>query len=286
MDRFGQSDRVAGRWEPGVTPPKSLLRPVGRAIGDYRMIRPGDRVLVAVSGGKDSLSLLHILRHLNRYAPVHFELSVITVDPQIEGFDPVPLKPYMARLGIPYFYQRQPIAEQAKTHMQGTSFCAYCARMKRGIMYTTAREHQFNVLALGQHLDDLAESFLMSAFRGGRLQTMKAHYVCDAGDVRVIRPLVYVRERQCAEYAQQRGLPVVTDSCPACYSMPTERAYTKSLLAREERANKHLMQNLLSAMRPLMVSDAPPWQRNWWFRYARDERHDIRDGRDRPRAHR
>lgn len=229
------------------------------------MIQNGDRVLVAVSGGKDSLSLLHILRHLNRYAPVHFQLSAITVDPQIDGFDPAPLKPYMARLGMPYFYQSQPIAEQAKAHMEGASFCAYCARMKRGVMYTTAREHQHNVLALGQHLDDLAESFLMSAFHGGRLQTMKAHYVCDAGDVRVIRPLVYVRERQCAEYARQRGLPVVTDSCPACFSMPTQRAYMKSLLAGEERANKHLMQNLLSAMRPLMVSEAPRGSANSGF---------------------
>lgn len=229
-----------------------MLRPVGRAIGDYGMIRDGDRVLVALSGGKDSLSLLHILRHLNRYAPVRFELGAITVDPQIEGFDPAPLKPYMARLGMPYCYRSQPIAEQAKAHLQGTSFCAYCARMKRGIMYTAARSQHYTVLALGQHLDDLAESFLMSVFHGGRLQTMKAHYLIDAGDIRVIRPLVYVREGQCNDFARQAGLPVVADSCPACFRIPTQRAYMKSLLAREERVNRHLMQNLLTAMRPLM----------------------------------
>lgn len=257
MDSSAARGGAARSREPGIIPPKSLLRLVGRAIGDYGMIQNGDRILVAVSGGKDSLSLLHILRHLNRYAPVRFELAAITVDPQIDGFDPAVLKPYMARLGLPYFYRSQPIAEEAKAHMEGTSFCAYCARMKRGIMYTTAREQHYNVLALGQHLDDLAESFLMSAFHGGRLQTMKAHYVCDAGDVRVIRPLSYVRERQCAAFARQGGFPVVSDSCPACFSMPTQRAYMKSLLAREERVNKHLMQNLLSTMRPLMVSDAP-----------------------------
>ncbi|MGF1615433.1 MAG: ATP-binding protein [Gammaproteobacteria bacterium] len=238
--------------ESTIKPPKSLLRPVGRAIGDYGMIQHGDRILVAVSGGKDSLTLLHILRHLNRYAPVRFELAAITVDPQINGFDPSHLQSYMAGLGMPYFYRSQPIAEQAAAHMQGTSFCAYCARMKRGVMYTTAREHGHNVLALGQHLDDLAESFLMSAFHGGRLQTMKAHYLSDAGDVRVIRPLVYVRERQCAEFARQVNLPVIPDSCPACFRMPTQRAYMKSLLAREERVHKNLMKTLLSAMRPLM----------------------------------
>lgn len=254
MDQLRHCDFAAVRPDSATRPPKSLLRPVGRAIGDYGMIQHGDRVLVAVSGGKDSLSLLHILRHLHRYAPVRFELAAITVDPQIDGFDPAPLKPYLTRLGIPYFYRSQPIAEQAKAHLQGTSFCAYCARMKRGIMYTTAREQHHNVLALGQHLDDLVESFLMSAFHGGRLQTMKAHYVCDAGDIRVIRPMVYVRERQCADFARRGGLPVVADSCPACFRMPTQRAAMKSLLVREELVNKHVMQNLLNAMRPLMGS--------------------------------
>lgn len=252
MDRSADGCFATRSCDPAMVPPKSMLRSVGRAIGDYGMIQEGDRILVAVSGGKDSLSLLHILRHLNRYAPVHFELAAITIDPQIDGFDPAPLKPYMAGLGVPYLYRSQPIAEQAKTHMEGNSFCAYCARMKRGLMYTAAREQHYNVLALGQHLDDLAESFLMSAFHGGRLQTMKAHYVCDAGDIRVIRPLAYVRERQCVDFARHGDFPVVPDNCPACFRVPTQRAYMKSLLAREERVNKHLMQNLLNAMRPLM----------------------------------
>ena len=135
---------------------------------------------------------------------------------------------------------------------QGTSFCAWCARMKRGVMYTTARKNGFNVLALGQHLDDLAESFLMSAFHGGRLETMKAHYRINAGDIRVIRPMVYVRERQCADFAQAAALPVVPDSCPACFRMPTQREHMKTLLAQEERHNPHVFRNLLSTLRPLM----------------------------------
>ncbi|MBK1647146.1 ATP-binding protein [Rhabdochromatium marinum] len=235
------------------SPPKTLLRHVGRAIADYRMIQTGDRVLVAVSGGKDSLSLLQILWHLQRRAPVRFELAALTVDPQIPGFDPQPLTGYYAALGIDYLYERQPIMEQAQQHMDGDSFCAYCARMKRGIMYRLCREQGYNVLALGQHLDDLAESLMMSIFHGGQLRTMKAHYRIDAGDLRVIRPLVYCRERQTRAYAEAAALPVVPDSCPACFEKPTQREYFKALLAREEQINPRLFGNLLHAMTPLLT---------------------------------
>ncbi len=237
---------------PWARPPKSLLRKVGRAIADYEMIRDGDRILLGVSGGKDSLSLLQLLLHLQRHAPVRFELGVITVDPGVEGFDPHPLTAYYDRLGVPWHYREQPIMEDARTRMNGDSFCAYCARMKRGIMYSTCREQGYNVLALAQHLDDLAESFLMSAFHQGRLGTMKAHYTNDAGDVRVIRPLAYVRETQTAAFAAEAGLPVIPDSCPACFSAPTQRAHFKTLLAQEERHNPQLFAKLLHAMRPLM----------------------------------
>ena len=237
-----------------ITPPKTLLRRAGRAIGDFDMIREGDRVLLGVSGGKDSLSLLHLLLHLQRRAPVRFELGAVTVDPQVEGFDPSPLKEVMTDLGVPYFYRAQPIMEQAKENMGNDSFCAYCSRMKRGVMYDTARKHGYNVLALAQHLDDLAETFLMSAFHGGKLRTMQAHYVNDAGDVRVIRPLVYVRERQLAAFAEEARLPVIRDNCPACFSMPMQRQHMKELLASEEQRNKGLFKSLLTTLRPLLAS--------------------------------
>jgi len=235
-----------------VNPPKSLLRKVGKAIADFDMIRPGDRILLGVSGGKDSLSLLQILGHLRSYAPVRFELGVITVDPGVDGFDPTPLKAYYETLGLAWHYAEQPIMEQAKEKLEGDSFCAYCARMKRGIMYTTCRREGYNVLALAQHLDDLAESLMMSLFHGGRLRTMKAHYLNDAGDVRIIRPLVYCRETQTGAFAREARLPVIPDSCPACFTAPTQRAHMKQLLAREERHNRHLFANMLHAMKPLM----------------------------------
>ncbi|MFW2438777.1 MAG: ATP-binding protein [Arenicellales bacterium] len=233
-------------------PPKNLLRPVGRAIADYQMVQEGDRLLLGLSGGKDSLSLLHLLYHLKSYAPVSFELVVATVDPCIEGFDPSPLKGYLAGLGIAYFYQKQKIAEQAEENMGRDSFCAYCSRMRRGILYSTARKNNCNKLVLAQHLDDLAESFMMSSFYGGSLRTMKASYTIDAGDLLVIRPLAYVRERQLANFAEAAELPVIADNCPACFRKPTQREHMKQLLAQEEKVNPNLFASLLHAMRPLM----------------------------------
>ena len=237
-------------------PPKSLLRPVGRAIHDFDMIRPGDRILLGVSGGKDSLTLLHILLHLRRYSPVPFELGVVTVDPQVDGFDLAQLEPYLESLGVAWFLERQPLLERARKHLQRDSYCSWCARMKRGIMYATARREDFNVLALAQHLDDLAESFLMSAFHGGQLRTMKAHYRTDAGDLRVIRPLVYARERQMRDYALAAELPVIRENCPACFRMPTQRAHMKALLASEENTNHQLFRSLKRTLLPLMKDNS------------------------------
>ncbi|MGD8593949.1 MAG: ATP-binding protein [Gammaproteobacteria bacterium] len=238
-----------------IKPPKSLIRPIGRAISDYGLIRPNDRVLVALSGGKDSLSLLHVLLHLQRHAPVHFDVAAITVDPQKQGYDPSPLKDYMQQLGITYFYQSQPVVQRSISHMQKLSHCTYCARIKRNIMYATARRESYNVLALAQHLDDLAESFLMSAFYSGQLRTMKAMYFNEHQDVRIVRPMIYVRERQTIAYAKESDLPVIPESCPACVIKPQQRQHMKSWLAEEEKHNKNLFKNLLTTIKPLMLQD-------------------------------
>lgn len=236
-----------------LKPPKSLLRKVGKAIADFDMIRDGDRLLLGVSGGKDSLTLLHILGHLQTYAPVNFDLGVITVDPEVEGFDPHTLTRYYDDIGVRWHYEEQPIMEQAKEHMDGDSFCSYCSRMKRGIMYSTCRREGYNVLALAQHLDDLAESLLMSIFHGGQLRTMKACYTNRDGDIRIIRPLAYVRETMTSAFAQTAKLPVIPDSCPACFSMPTQREQAKQLLRQLEKENRNLFPNMLHAMRPLLT---------------------------------
>ncbi|MBT8126359.1 MAG: tRNA 2-thiocytidine biosynthesis protein TtcA [Gammaproteobacteria bacterium] len=236
-----------------IQPSRTLATLCGRAIGDFSMIQEGDRILLGLSGGKDSLSLLHILYYFQQRAPVRFDLGAITVDPMAEDFDPSPMIPYLAELGVEYHYKREPIMDMAQKHMGKNSYCAFCSRIKRGVMYNTARKNRFNVIALAQHLDDLAESFLMSAFHGGKLKTMKAHYINDDGDLRIIRPLVYARERLTRDFCQNNHLPVIPDSCPACFSMPTQRQHMKELLAAEESQNRLLFKSLLSTIKPLMA---------------------------------
>ena len=235
-----------------ITPSKKLQRIIGRTLMEFSMIQPGDRILIGLSGGKDSLSLLHALHYVQRRAPIAFDLAAITIDPLVGGFDPAPLVPYLAALGVPYFVEREDIVGLANAHMRGDSYCAFCARMKRGLLYQAARREGYNVLALGQHLDDLAESFLMSAFHGGKLNTMKAHYRNDAGDIRIIRPFVRVRERMLADFATQNHLPVIKDNCPACFAKPTQREHFKQLLAAEEQLNPQLFRSLSASLAPLM----------------------------------
>ena len=186
-----------------------------QAIDEYRMIRDGDRVLVCLSGGKDSLSLLHTLRQFSFFSAargVRFTLGAVTVDPGSASYNPRPLVPYLAALGLPYFFEEQgewPTSQRIELSVpvsssvimvdgvlvllnaagilqkavslgdDCTSICSFCSRLKRGRLYSAARREGYNVLALGQHLDDLAESFLMSLFHNGLLRTMKAAYTVE-----------------------------------------------------------------------------------------------------------
>ncbi len=200
--------------------PEKVIKLVGEAIQDFDMIHEKDHVLVCVSGGKDSLALLHILLKLQARSPVKFEIGAVTVDPQTPQYNPLPLVDYMKQLGVPYFIASRAVVERAKKCMKKNSICAFCSRMRRGIIYESARTRGYNVVALGQHLDDLAESFMMSVMHNGMMRTMKANYVNDKGDVRIIRPLVYCREKFFKEIAEQCKLPVIVDNCPACFATP------------------------------------------------------------------
>eukprot|EP00930_Biecheleria_cincta_P047690 TRINITY_DN33112_c0_g1_i1.p1 TRINITY_DN33112_c0_g1~~TRINITY_DN33112_c0_g1_i1.p1 ORF type:complete len:1138 (-),score=174.55 TRINITY_DN33112_c0_g1_i1:199-3612(-) len=280
---------------PGVVPGSDVAKlfqkiydNVVNTVKEHGMLQEGDRILVGLSGGKDSLTMLHVLRRMQmRSNPVKFELAAATVDPMAEGFDPTPLIPYLEQLGVPYFYERQDIISQAKwgnvtfssevaapnPHTQPQSndddskcgkpaeerslhsICAFCSRMKRGVLYGCARKNGFNVLALGQHLDDLAESFVMSVFHNGFLRTMKANYTVSEGDLRVVRPLIGCREQECDDFADDAKLPVINENCPACFDAPRERYRTKCLLASQEQLYPHLFQSLQRSMRPLMEKD-------------------------------
>lgn len=189
-----------------ATPLQEVIQVSPQAIEEYHMLCDGDRVLVCLSGGKDSLSLLHTLwqyRFLSRAKGINFTIGAVTVDPGSASYNPRPLIPYLAALGVPYFYEEQGMLHiicyslcscgvmLRHVHYVGilqkalslgedcVSICSFCSRMKRGRLYSCARREGYNVLALGQHLDDLAESFLMSAFHNGLLRTMKASYTVE-----------------------------------------------------------------------------------------------------------
>ncbi|KAL8001726.1 putative aminotransferase class V domain, tRNA(Ile)-lysidine/2-thiocytidine synthase [Plasmopara halstedii] len=234
------------------TPPKKLLRLVGQAIMQWDMIQEGDRLLLGVSGGKDSLSLLHVLLSFQKRAPIRFKLACATVDPQTPSFDPRPLKDYMHTLGLEYHYLSENIIERAKCEMNGDSLCSFCARMKRGLLYTCCRNFGFNKLVLAQHLDDLAESFFMSAMHNGQLRTMKAKYWNDQRDVEILRPLAYVREIELKKFAYDSRLPVINENCPACFEEPKERHRVKKMLAQEESLYPDMYNSLRRALLPLM----------------------------------
>ncbi len=234
---------------------KKLLNNVGKAIAQYGMIKEGDKIMLGLSGGKDSMALLTILKHLQRHSPINFQLAACTIDPKIPGFDPSPLKGWLKKMDIPYFCISEDMVALAENHMQGDSFCSFCARQKRGKLYKICREEGYNVLALAQHLDDLSESFILSAFYAGELRTMKAHYLNNSKDIRIIRPLIKVREADTKKFTLEQNIPVIEDNCPACYAKPQQRQRIKQLLLTEEKNNKHLYANLLKAMQPLIADD-------------------------------
>lgn len=237
-------------------PPKKLMRFVGQAMIQWNMIQDGDRLLLGVSGGKDSLSLLHILLSFQKRAPVKFTLACATVDPQTPSFDPSPLKEYMRSLGVEYFYLSENIIERAACEMSGDSICSYCSRMKRGLLYTCCRTQGYNKLVLAQHLDDLAESFLMSAMHNGQLRTMKAKYWNETKDVEILRPLAYTREHELKKFAHEAGLPVINENCPACFEEPKERHRVKKMLAQEESLYPEMYNSLRRALLPLMDGES------------------------------
>jgi len=242
-----------------VRPPPKMMRLITQAIIQWNMLEDGDRLLLGLSGGKDSLSLLHCLLECKRKLPIQFEIEVCTIDPMTPSFDPSPLIPYVESLGLKYHYIRDNIVDRAnaagKDGKMVSSLCSFCARMKRGNLYTCARSNKCNKLVLAQHLDDCAESFFMSVMHNGFLRTMKAHYKIDAGDLSVIRPMIYCRESLMTTFAKSANLPVINENCPACFEEPKERARTKKLLAREESLYPHFHDNIRRSLIPLMHND-------------------------------
>lgn len=200
-------------------PPKNVWKPSVEAMQEFDMIRDNDRVLVCLSAnGKDSLSLLHTLHQYRFYARskgIDFEIGVATVD--TGSSDPLEMMSYLKVLDVPYFYEEQ-MTDSTNTNVDNpldasvaSGTCSFCDKSVRTQLYSLAKRNGYNVLALGQHLDDLTESFLISVLHGGILKTMKAHYYIRREDLRVVRPFIYVREKALRQFAESKKLPISQD---------------------------------------------------------------------------
>jgi tRNA 2-thiocytidine biosynthesis protein TtcA len=228
---------------------KPLARRVGRAIQDFRLIGDGDRILCAMSGGKDSYAMLHLLEHLRRRAPVKFELLAVTVDQGYRGFKADVLERFFQDRGFAYHIERTNIAEVIDESMPlGDTHCSMCARLRRGVLYRLAPQLGCNKIALGHHADDLLETLLMSQFFNGEICSMPPLLRSRDGRNTVIRPLCYVWEEEIVRFAAEAGFPVICCACPACGDNSLMRKQMKILLGKLETERPGIKSSLLRAL--------------------------------------
>ncbi|XP_015593067.1 uncharacterized protein LOC107266762 [Cephus cinctus] len=250
-------------------PPKNIWKPAVEAMQEFDMIKDNDRIMVCLSGGKDSLSLLHTLHQYRFYVRskgINFEIGAATVDGG--GYDPLRSMSYLKALNVPYFYEEQS-ATSPEEEAHTTRACSFCSRSTRAKLYSVAKRNGYNVLALGQHLDDLTESFLMSVFHNGKLRTMKAHYYIREQDLRVIRPFVYVREKALRQFTESKKLPVVRNTCTTCKDAPKRLERNKELIAQQEQVYPRLYWSLRSALQPLIIARGQNLEINQQKRHRR-----------------
>ena len=227
---------------------------VGKAIGEYRMIADGDRVMVCVSGGKDSYTLLDMLLRLQRSAPIRFEIVAVNLDQKQPGFPANVLPEYLTALGVPFrIIEQNTYAVVKRVIADGKTLCGLCSRLRRGALYRFAAENGITKIALGHHRDDIVETLFLNMFFGGRLKAMPPKLLSEDRRHIVIRPLCLVAERTIARYAAARRFPIIP--CTLCGSqMHMQRLVVKNMLKDWEQKFPGRIETIFSSMRNVAAS--------------------------------
>jgi tRNA 2-thiocytidine biosynthesis protein TtcA len=227
---------------------RRLQRNAGRAISDFNMIGEGDRVMVCLSGGKDSYTLLDLLIALRKRAPVHFELIGVNLDQKQPGFPKQVLPHYASQLGLPFHVIEQDTYSVVKRVIpEGKTTCGLCSRLRRGALYRFARENGITRIALGHHRDDIIETLFLNLFNGGRIKAMPPKLLSDDGQHMVIRPLAYCSEEDIKRYAETRNFPIIP--CNLCGTQPNlQRQQIKSMLSDWKRDHPGRIENIFRAI--------------------------------------
>ena len=233
---------------------KRLRKDVGRAIEDFSMIEAGDRIMVCISGGKDSLTMLEILMSLRSHAPIDFELLAVNLDQKQPGFPEEVLPTWFESLGVDYkIIEADTYSLVTEMVPEGKTYCGWCSRFRRGILYKYARQHGYNKLALGHHRDDILETLFLNLFHGGKLKTMPPKLLSDDRQNIVIRPLAYCRESDIERYAELADLPIIP--CNLCGSQDNlQRQVIKEMLQNWERQNPGRLESIFRAVTDVVPS--------------------------------
>ena len=233
---------------------KRLRRLVGQAIGDYGMIGEGDKVMVCLSGGKDSYALLDVLLHLKERAPVSFDIVAVNLDQRQPGFPEHVLPQYLESRGVPYRIAVQDTYSVVKRVIpEGKTMCSLCSRLRRGVLYRVAGELGATRIALGHHRDDILETFFLNMFHGGKLKAMPPKLVSDDGKHVVIRPLAYCEEADLEAYAELRQFPIIP--CTLCGSQENlQRKHVKAMLREWEKRHPGRVENIVRSLQSITPS--------------------------------